>query len=163
MAGCLHWGFPKCDVWFTWSSSPNNWDLSSFSSLSSACSPALSFWSSLYLFPFPHVSLPSVLACTGEASSGRPGVGGQQHDKDHRVWSLRAGHLVPLSIPRGIRPPGEALHVRVLPEVYEEPDHSAQAHGKSAFSIYGGICRSLKKLRMAVSEINLVYFLLTVP
>lgn len=78
----------------------------------------------------PRCPVPPVVACTGEAASGRPGVGGEQHDKDHCVWSLRAGYLVPLSVPWGICSSGEALHVWVLPEVHEEPDHSAQAHGK---------------------------------
>lgn len=94
-------------------------------------------------------SFPSSLsACTGEASSGRPGFRGQQHDKDHRVWPLRVGHLVPLSLPGGIRPFGEALHVRVLLEVHEEPDHSAQTHGAANlfFLTQASIYRSSKMI-----------------
>lgn len=85
---------------------------------------------------FPFFSLCFFFCClfgrTGEAASVRPGVGGQQHDQDHRVWPLRAGHVVPLALPGGVRPPGEAVHVRVLPEVHEEPDHPAQTHGAAA-------------------------------
>lgn len=96
------------------------------------------FLSTLYLFISPpSLSLPAVLACkTGEAPSGRPGVGRREHDQDYRVWSLWVGHLVPLSVPRGIRPPGEALHVRILLEVYEEPDYSTKAHGKADFLLH---------------------------
>lgn len=75
------------------------------------------------------------VGCTGEAPSGRPGVRGQQHDKDDCVWPLRAGHMVPLAVPRGIRPLGEALYVRILLEVHEEPDHSTQTHGALAVSV----------------------------
>lgn len=83
------------------------------------------------LFPF-FLCFVFLFGRTGEAASVRPGVGGQQHDQDHRVWPLRAGHVVPLALPGGVRPPGEAVHVRVLPEVHEEPDHPAQTHGAAA-------------------------------
>lgn len=108
------------------------------------CSPPLSFPLStpltfpllLYLlFLMSNVDFPSVLARKGKASSGRSGVRGQQHDQNHRVWAIRVGHLVPLALPGGVCPPGEAVHVRVLPEVHEEPNYSAKAHGLSAFIV----------------------------
>lgn len=92
--------------------------------------------SSSPVFTFSHVpNIPflTVLAHTGKASSGRSGVRGQQHDQNHRVWSIWVGHLVPLALPGGVCPPREAVHVRVLPEVHEEPNYSAKTHGLSVF------------------------------
>ena len=66
----------------------------------------------------------------GEATYPGSDHRGQQHDKDHPVRPLRAGHLVPLPVSRGVRTPGPPLRLRILPQVHEEPDHSQETHGE---------------------------------